>query len=133
MIEDVAGFIDSGSTALTAGTNLFMNFLPDTPNTAVAVYETGGAPPEFVFGSTTPAWRNPRVQVVSRSTSSQTARTRIETVYRRLAGVSNTTLQGASGPNYLSITPVQDPFLLGRDEQARVTFACNFAVSRPST
>jgi hypothetical protein len=37
-------------TALTLGTNLFLGRLPDTPDTCVALFETGGLTPAETMG-----------------------------------------------------------------------------------
>jgi len=130
LIEEVGGFLDSESTRFTAGTNLFLNFMPDQPGTATAIIETPGLAPAQVFGSDLPAWENARVQVVCRSTSSTKARANANDAWFQLQEVANETLSGRS---YLRISAVQSPFLMARDEQGRVVFAANFDVVRRTT
>ena len=55
-------------TTLTLGTNLFLGRLPDTPNTCVALFETGGlSPEETMGGSSLPAYTQPRCQILVRA------------------------------------------------------------------
>lgn len=130
-VADELGYhIDAGSTALTMGTNLFGNFLPDAPNTAVSITEYSGGPPTRVMGASNPAWENPRVQVISRSTSPQTAKANARLVWNLLEGVVNQTVGGSSGSYYLRIECLQSPFLMKRDPQYRSVFAFNVDVER---
>ena len=128
LIEELATYLDSGSTKYALGTNLFMNDLPDIPATATAIFETGGVPPSRTFApSTRAAWENQRVQVYCRSTSSVTARANMETAWALLDAVVNTTL---SGTTYLRVEAIQSPFLLNRDQAGRVAYAANFDCAR---
>lgn len=127
LVEDVGTFLAAQSTRFTLGTNLFLNLLPDEPNRATSLIETGGVAPNRIFGSTTPAWENARIQLASRSTSSTQARADADAAWTILEGVSNSTL---SGSTYLRISAVQSVFLLERDERARPVFASNFDVQR---
>lgn len=121
---------------LTSG-EVFTGILPDTPDACVAVLEYGGVAPEYIHDSASPAIEFPRVQVLTRGAQYdyETARTKAEAVYGALSRVSNQTL---SGTFYLSIRPLQTPFVLdasmqgggGRDENGRVTVAFNVEVMR---
>jgi hypothetical protein len=127
MIEDLGAYLDAGSTRFAAGTNLFYNYRPSDPNRACSIVETPGQAPARAFGSTGPSWEQGRVQVVCRSTSSATARADIDAVFVLLEAVANSTL---TANLFLRVSAVQSPFLLGRDEQGRPMFACNFDVWR---
>lgn len=127
MVEDVGAYLDSNSTRWAAGTSLFYNFLPDTPNRAASIIETGGSAPARAFGSTGPSWEQGRVQVACRSTSSATARGDIDAAFVLLEAVQNQTL---TSNVFLRISAVQSPFLMERDAQGRPVFACNFDVWR---
>lgn len=127
MIEEVATYLDTQSTRFALGTNLFLNWLDDTPGTSAAVIETGGSDPSRVFKATVAAWENARFQLLCRSTSSSVARANIDAAWTIYEGVTNQTL---SGSTYLRISAVQSPFMLTRDDQGRSIFACNFDVMR---
>jgi hypothetical protein len=130
MVEEVGTFLDGGSTRWALGTSLYLNNLPDEPNRAAAIYETGGFPPQQTFGNDLPAWENARIQLVCRSTSSATARADAGAAWTILQRVTNEALSSVS---YLRIAPVQSPFLLRRDERGRAYFACNYDVTRRTT
>src|SRR5581483_597610 len=95
--DEIGNFIDVGSTKFTMGTNLFGQYLPDSPDDAVAIVEYGGSPPTRVMGTSNPAWENPRLQVVSRSADPQTAKANARIVWNLLEGVVNRTVGGTSG------------------------------------
>ena len=130
IVEDVGTYLDAQSTRFTAGTNLFYNFLPDEPNTAASIIETGGLPPQHHFSGELPSWENGRVQVACRSTSSTTARANMNDAWFQLQEVANETVNSRS---WLRISAVQSPFLLERDERGRTVFAANFDCVRLTT
>lgn len=131
LVEELGTFLDTESTRFTLGTNLFLNLLPDEPNTAAAIVETGGFAPAQVMGDNMlPAWENQRVAVTCRSTSSATARANMNDAWFQLQEVANETLSSRS---WLRVSAVQSPFLLGRDPQGRVQFQANFDCARRTT
>ena len=131
-LDEVADFFAALSTDWTVATNVFKNRFPaESTNTAIALYETGGAPPLQEFaGSDVTYMRRPNLQVVSRSTAYATARANAEVVYNRLTPVSNSTL---SGTTYVSIDPLQEPFDVGTDPEGRHLVSCNYTVWRRTT
>jgi hypothetical protein len=130
MVEEVATFLDGASTRWAVGTSLFLNYLPDEPNRAGSILETGGVAPTQVFAGDLPAWENARIQLNCRSTSSATARADANAAWYILQQVANEALSSVS---YLRISPVQSPFLLERDDRGRTVFACNYDVVRRTT
>lgn len=131
MVEEVGAFLAAQIPAtFTVGTNLFLNFLPDEPATAAAIFETPGSSPDDTF-SQAAAIENPRFQLVTRSSGDNVgptiARANIDAAWASLHGVANTTL---SGSTYLRIAAVHSPFLLDRDPRGRVEFAATFDVMR---
>lgn len=130
LIEEIGAYLDSNSTRFLAGTSLFYNWLPDEPGTAASITETGGLPPQQVFGNDLPAWENQRVQVLCRSTSSTRARANANDAWVVLQQIANETLSGRS---WLRVSAVQSPFSLGQDERGRMLFACNYECVRRTT
>lgn len=130
LIEEVGAFLDTASTRYAAGTSLFYNHLPDEPNRATAIYETGGVAPQQHFSGDLPSWENARVQLIHRSTSSVTARADANAAWYILQQVANEALSSVS---YLRISPVQSVFLLERDDRGRPVFAANYDVVRLTT
>lgn len=130
LIEEIGTFLDTQSTRFALGTNLYLNYLPDEPNTATAIYETGGGPPQHHFAGDLPAWENQRIAVTCRSTSSTQARANINDAWVQLQEVTNETLSNRS---WLRVSAVQSPFLLNRDPRGRVSFQVNFDCVRRTT
>ena len=130
MAESTA-FITLGGTS---GNTAKQIMLDDTiaPNTVTVLYETGGGPNEYTFSTSTGtarvAFERPGLQILSRSTLYATARTRAETAYTILDGLSGRSLPTATGINYLEITAVQAPFFTGRDENDRYIVSTNYDV-----
>lgn len=142
-ILDLVDYLDAGSTALSKGTNLFANVLPDEVRTvAVGVFEDSGRPPDMVFGATD-AFVRPTVQVIARSTmpvdaapapNPTNARNAIWQVYRRLKSVGNAQLSTSSPRLYGAFEPEQAPYFLDTDEEGRQRFTVTFGVwMTPST
>jgi len=132
MILDEIAKLIVDSTTMALGTNIFKGFENNrAQDTATFVHETQGAAPTRIFASSTPAWENPRIQIVDRSSDYQTGRDASELNYKILQGQVNVTLKpssSASGTTYLTIDPVQSPFYLGLDDSDRHTFACNYQI-----
>ena len=127
MVEDVGAYLDAQSTRWAAGTSLFYNYLPDTPNRAGSIIETGGVAPARAFGSTGPSWEQGRIHMVCRATSSATARADADAAWALLEGIQNQTL---TSNVFLRVSAVQSVFLLERDAQGRPVFAANYDVWR---
>ena len=113
---------------LTLGTNLFLGRRPDTPDTLVALYETGGTAPQLVFGTNAaPPVETRGLQVVARASSYSTSEALCTDVWVALCLIDNETINST---RYLFSDPVQSPFALDRDDQDRMMHVCNFLVSR---
>lgn len=127
LLNDMLDYLTSGSVGLTSGTNLFGGFMPETPNFAVAVYESGGLGPLYAMnaGPGTAAVERPRVQVVARSTDYRKARQAMHNVFQLLDMLPRRTINGTQ---YHWGSAVQSPFLFGRDDAERVMIACNFDI-----
>ncbi|MHC5112316.1 MAG: minor capsid protein [Planctomycetota bacterium] len=137
LLNDVATWLDAQSTAFTllAGTagNLVkahMQDSPPAPDTLVGLFETAGTSPVHVFttSSQTRNYEQTGLQVLVRSSSYQTARNLAETAYTLLDGLAGTNLPTATGPSYLSVAAIQNPFSIGRDDNERYVMSCNFDV-----
>lgn len=128
VLDDVWDLLASagGPGVGTTGT-MFKGYLPEQPDAAVAIYETGGyAPVRAMTASVgTVVVERPSVQVVARATEYdyQAARTRMANVYAVLEGLPERTINGT---RYLYAQAVQSPFQIHRDLQSRVVMACNF-------
>ncbi len=140
LLDDIAHYLDDQSSSFTilSGTggagNLSKGWMPDhakSPNTVLALLETGGGPPHWSLstGTTSPDWEQAGLQVLSRSTSYATARSQAYLAYRLLDVVANKTLpHTSSGTVYLRIDATQPPFSIGRDGNGRFLHSLNFTV-----
>lgn len=125
MLDEVGTFLQSAGLSLTLGTNLFLSLLPETPNDCTAIYEVAGIPPAIVMSTDLPGIDQPRLQVVTRSTSYSTARTKADTIWKALLGVRDETL---SGVYYLAINALDSPSPTARDHVQRERIMANFQV-----
>jgi hypothetical protein len=108
----------------TVGTDIFIGVIPERPDAVTAVFETGGEPPEFGFGTPGLKYETPSVQIICRGARGDyaTPRARIQLAYLGLPQVQGTTL---GSTYYHMIKPIQTPFELRRDDDARVLMVVN--------
>lgn len=126
ILDELAAYIDA-QTSFTVGTDLFKARMPESPVTALALSEYGGAPPLQTLGPTLVEER-PRVQVTSRAADYTTARTNAKTIWNLFkAFPAGTSL---SGIIYKEIVPLQSPFLMMRDALDRPIIAFNLEVAK---
>ena len=133
ILNDIAIYLEGNST-LVLGVDLTLALMPENPNTVTTIYETGGSGPlnAFSTGGGTRVYEQPSIQIITRSTSYQTARNIQETVFTVLDGVNNQAFPTTSGTHYGSIDAVQSPFPLGRDKNNRFKVGVNFDVLKVS-
>lgn len=113
---DIAAYLQTQALG-TVGTNIFYGFLPDTPDNAIAIYDTSGRPSELHEID------RPNFQVVVRNTSYANAASVIESIQALLQNVTNTTINSQF---YASISNLQAPFSAGWDSEKRVEFKQNY-------
>lgn len=141
MIEEVAAHLVSSSTKFTAGQTLFGNAHPVVDEASCSLWESGGSAPVQAYGSTNlPAWEQPTLQIIARTSRpssgsllpfTSNARSMIHDAFVILNRVTNTVL---SGTTYLRIEPRQSVMVLpGAEEDGRIVFSVNFDVSRRPT
>lgn len=127
--DEIADFLEDAGVG-TVGTSLYKGQMPATPNVCGAVLDAGGLRPEYVMGSTgTISTERPKLQIRFRGEPGDyaTPRGRAETAYRALAAVANQTINST---RYLSITPVQPPFTLNRDQNNRFEVGFNVEIEK---
>lgn len=130
LLDDTAVYLAANTTRLSVGVNLTKAFMPDSPDTCATLYETGGVFPLHYFSTSTGTrgYEQPALQAISRSTDYQTARNTAEDIFTLLDNVANTVLSTASGTTYVSISAVQSPFLIDRDDNDRFRVGVNFNI-----
>lgn len=124
LLDDMAVHI-AAAASLTVGTNLFKSLLPDSPDECTAIYEFAGSQPIFSMSQDLPAIEQPRIQVVCRSVSYATARSRMETIWQSLCGIRDETVNGVA---YLCVMPLGSPEQGGRDSAQRERVTTTFQV-----
>lgn len=132
VLNEIAAYIAATSTNFSAGphatkTEIFIGDFPeDQRSTAIALYESGGAPPVYTYGSS-PLVERPTVQVVTRSTDYAIARSNATTIYNILAAIEDATLSGTA---YTRVTPLQSPLDMGTDADDRQLISCNYIAEK---
>lgn len=124
LLDDIGSFVASAAS-LTLGTNLFLSLLKDQPDEATAIYEFAGESPAYGMGQDLPALYKPRIQVITRSLSYPTARSRMETIWQALQGLRD---ESISGTYYLAVNALGQPEQIGRDSLQRERMMANFQV-----
>ncbi|MCL5045573.1 MAG: minor capsid protein, partial [Actinobacteria bacterium] len=118
-LDEIAGYLATKGIGVV-GTDIFQSQLPAAPDACVALYETGGFPPELHA-----AVDHPTFQVLCRAKDYAAARAKAEAVYAALHGLTETVL---GGRRYLLIAAMQTPTGIGRDDNGRAEVSCNFRV-----
>jgi hypothetical protein len=128
VLDDLATRIATAISG-TVGTNIFKTKMPVLPDAAVALYETGGLPPEKRFGSAGIEWERPSVKIDVRGAPGdyETARTTIQTVFENIAEIETEDL---SGTRYYLSDPQQQPFMISVDKQKRPTIGFNVLLTK---
>ena len=133
LLDDIGSVLSAGGIG-TLGTNLFLGFLPDKPDTCVAVIETGGITPHRAFRASAgqPVAERPSIQILCRAAAFDyaTARNKAHDAYKLLEGYGDTTVNST---RYLWIGARQSPFSAGRDESNRPICSCNYEVVKELT
>ena len=119
--SDIAAYLATLGLG-TVGTSIFVNIKPATPDNLIAVFVYAGQAPERTHDTSGNA--RPGIQVWVRNTSAGTCRSKIETVFNCLDGITNTTLTGTF---FEGIMANQSPEPMGQDENGRSEFVVNFS------
>lgn len=117
LADDIAQYINDNAIGVL-GTNLFEGNLPDTPDNAIVVIETGGTQPDRDL-----PLRSPTFQVYIRNVSYSSGRTKLEAVRALLHQLSNKTI---GGTYFYYILAISEGGHVGRDDNSRDLFSINF-------
>jgi Bacteriophage minor capsid protein len=125
----------SGTAGLLAGSSLFYGeFKEAYPDFCGIIRETGGIAPEPNLGDLTNPGRltriqSPSLQIVVRGVRDDydTPRTAAKALYDLFTAILN---QVIGGVYYLSVDPIQEPFLLRTDDNFRSYIAFNIHVMK---
>lgn len=111
----------------TLGTNIFLGYLPDGPDTAVAVYEDKGFGADFVFGASVSSIDRPLVRVIARAPRNDypAARNKILAVRSSLGAIRDESISGVS---FLCVITSTDPYPMALDGDERAMFGLDLNV-----
>jgi hypothetical protein len=121
LLDDLADYLTTGGMG-----TVYKDQTPPTPETVTAVYAQAGKGPTYTMRNPH-VLEEPRAQVVCRSVSLETAHDNARSAYELLSGVRNRTINGVV---YHWISAVQEPTLIGKDQNARFTVACNYDIKK---
>lgn len=110
------------------GTDVMVNFMPDSPDNVFAIFQYGGNESNRGMGADAGALENFALQIDVRNTNPQTAESDCYDIYKAIDGLAgNATINSVM---YTWLHPMQPPFILERDSRQRVTFIFNLEVQR---
>jgi hypothetical protein len=142
LIDDMATWLDTNSTRLTLGTNLFKYSGVDSTAAICWLTDDQGSPPTRVYGSRWPVSEEPTLTVISRSTrptqgdwvNPTAARRLSQAVWSLLETVADTSMPTSTGRRVWRAEAIGSPGDAGRDDSGRLHFMQVFTVTRtPST
>lgn len=131
LLDELAAHLQAESIGVV-GTDLFKGRMPDTPDSALTLYEYGGLAPTHVYGLYDEDGRaerlleSPRVQLMARGGDYAVTRQWIEDAMRALDLAGET----LTGLEYVRVAPVESPFLLDQDANGRWRFVVNVQVEK---
>ena len=134
MVDDVASLLDAefdwlllpSNAGIGQTANLFLLSLPDSPDSAVALYQYSGEP-SLETMSNSSAVERPRLQVLVRDPEVDVAYKRAQKIFNYLRSDA---FKGVSinGVFYHKITPVSSPGDIGPDTDNRHRVTTNYSV-----
>lgn len=127
LVEDLVTWLDSQSTALAAGTNLFAYASPDVDRPVVFLADENGGPPTRTYSNLWPKAENPAIWVTSRSTQAAQgsfpsplgARRLSQIVWRALETLNDTTIPSTGSRRIWRADAIGSPGWAGRDDLGR--------------
>lgn len=122
----LAAYVDTQSTALTSGANLFVGRLKTTPDACVAFVDWSAGQPDFTFS--TKAFDYPWVEMAVRAALDDYA------AGEALAATLRTTIDRMPSGSYSGLTilraaPIDSVRAIGPDAQNRPMFSARFEVT----
>lgn len=118
LIEQVATYLADDLSLGTPGTDIFIGYLPDTPDAAIAVLDTGGTEPSPFIPNKTPTF-----QVMIRDVDYDTGKAVLDSV----RGLHQKVGELVTSETYFYyILAIAEGGHIGRDEAGRDLFSINF-------
>ena len=119
LIDEVADYLEDQAVG-TVGTDIFVGYLPESPNACIAVLDTGGMQPDPYLPT-----KEPTFQVFIRATNYDNGKTKLDAVRAILHQKANLQLISAGTYHYF-ILALSEGGHVGRDEIGRDLFSINF-------
>lgn len=125
LIEQVATYLEDSLSLGTLGTNLFVGYLPSSPDACIAVLDTGGLAPDVDVPT-----KSPTFQVFIRATNYDNGKAVLDTIraglHNKFPSNSTTGILVSGGTPILNMFAIAEGGHLGRDEVGRDLFSINF-------
>jgi len=132
VLANTTGFKAGSSTS--AGVPIYLSRMPPNQiDTAVSLYEPGGAPPLGTLSDSVPTAERPRIQIYSRSPSFQTARNNTQAIWDAFYSLRNTSIAktGSTGKTLWQLAePINSPTDIGRDANERNIVTADIQVTK---
>lgn len=125
IIKDLADRLGSTGHG-TVGTDIFTDFMPESPDEVLILYRNPAQPAEEVFGQNDPAYDFAEIQIRARSSEYDhpTADTNLESAWKELNTIVNETV---GTHRFLRVQKTTGPFLIDVDDENRPLLAVNMA------
>lgn len=121
LIKDIAEYLQAKGIGFP-GTDVFLGTMPDTPESVIVLYPTGGYPQVLPLEDI-----QVTVQIMVRDLDYTTGYKRIQAVFNALDGGENRYIRVLSG-RQMVCRAMQSPFFLEQDAKGRFVFAFNVVV-----
>lgn len=118
LIEQIATYLADDLSLGTLATDIFIGFMPETPDACIAVLDTGGTEPNRYVPT-----KSPTFQVFIRDENYDDGKTVLDSV-RGLHGKFGELVSGED--HFLRLHAISEGGHVGRDEQGRDLFSINF-------
>ena len=118
--DDLADYLQAQSLGVV-GTDIFIGYLPSSPDTLLAIYPTGGFASDGKWG-----YDDITVQLRSRGTNPLNGFSVLEDAYNVLHGLHNVNIGGTHVVNILAMQ--SQPTSIGEDDASRSEFTQNYRI-----
>ena len=140
VLDEALTYVLANTTGFRAATStstaipIFLNRMPaGTPDTSLAMYTPGGAPPLAGLSADVPVVERPRIQLISRAPTFEAANDNAQLVWDAFFKLKNVeVLKNGSTATTLwnSAEPVGSVSDMGRDANERDQTSCDFQVTK---